>query len=1026
MKKFRFLSWLLCLSLLFATLTVPGTAAVAEETSNDDKSGMVFTKKAEKTGDKEYTITLEAYATGEKVISEVTKDVPTDIILVLDQSGSMDDPIGTVSFAAYSNLKNSNLYDKRHNGGSSNLWHKLEDDSYVSVSVTKEDNPVYTPITNGRNNRSNSGATNYWSNSNNLYALVKGEYLQVKVTRTGNNNNRTYTYTLPDGTVIATSQGDSSSPIFGNIDGNVLYLVSVDDAKTVYTYTYTDANGNVQTIGTSTGDDTRFSPTLYQRSTNTSGGGKRVDAIKSAATTFVNSVAAKAAGADGDITTTADNINHRIAVVGFASQSGYGDNTELLSIRGRNSGNIGVAYNNITDQNLKDVMQDMSTSAGKTMVSNAINALATNGATRIDLGLDMAERILKANPVSGNEQRNRVVIVFTDGSPTNNNGFQKNIANSAITTSDAIKALGATVYSIGVFSGADATSAGTEPSGDLGQNSNSLTAACNWFMQKVSSNNGTPQRPSYYLSASDSGSLSSIFKQISDQIETGGSSTTLDENTVIKDIISPSFVLPEGTTADDITLETYKCTGKDAQGNYTWENNNNKMGATAEITTADITEEPKKLDQVNVTGFDFAKNYVGTVTENGKVTYRGNKLVIKIKVTPRSGFFGGNDVTTNESAGVYKDAEASDAVKTVDSPKVNVPLATVEVVTPDANVYLGAHLDETVSEDDVLKNGAKVSIAGSELKFGEENYGLAPWQNEYVQIEASASTDGSFENMTEDTDYTVTVKVTPKTGEGQSEGKATGKIHVFKPELTFQDSVVEYKKTVVTGYEGNKVDEVWKSSDGRIDDNATMLTSKPTLTLTYTPKAGSLDSNGLVISTEDIPVKVDVALNGIPVINEIPVTNYTTFVHQNCGYDECEWTTPTKNGDPAFLLHVINVVGDLTITKTGLNEGTYAGTEDQESAIFRVTGDKVDMTVVVNCEGDSRTGFVTIANLPAGEYTVTEISGWTWRYTADAVTTTATVEGGKLDNSVVFNNDQTNNKWLGGDNYKNNVFGSGN
>ena len=52
MKKFRFLSWLLCLSLLFATLTVPSTAAVAEETSDDDKSGMVFTKKAEKTGDK--------------------------------------------------------------------------------------------------------------------------------------------------------------------------------------------------------------------------------------------------------------------------------------------------------------------------------------------------------------------------------------------------------------------------------------------------------------------------------------------------------------------------------------------------------------------------------------------------------------------------------------------------------------------------------------------------------------------------------------------------------------------------------------------------------------------------------------------------------------------------------------------------------------------------------------------------------------------------------------------------------------
>ena len=218
---------------------------------------------------------------------------------------------------------------------------------------------------------------------------------------------------------------------------------------------------------------------------------------------------------------------------------------------------MGVAYHNITDQNLKDVLQKVDTSAGQTMVSTAIGALAASGATRTDLGLDMAQRILSANPLQPNEKRNRVVIVFTDGAPTSFNGFEKDVADNAITYAGTIKTAGATVYTIGIFAGANAVSAGTEPSGDLAQNSRSMNSACNWFMQQVSSNNGTPCTPSYYLSAADAGSLSSIFQQISDNIETGGSSSTLTEESVVRDIISPQFTLPAGSTASDITLEIY-------------------------------------------------------------------------------------------------------------------------------------------------------------------------------------------------------------------------------------------------------------------------------------------------------------------------------------------------------------------------------------------------------------------------------------------------------------------------------------
>ena len=73
-------------------------------------------------------------------------------------------------------------------------------------------------------------------------------------------------------------------------------------------------------------------------------------------------------------------------------------------------------------------------------------------------------------------------------------GYDSNTANSAITQAETAKnTYGATVYSIGIFPGADATSAGN-------QNGNE-TEKANWFMQRVSSNTQYPQSPSYYLSA---------------------------------------------------------------------------------------------------------------------------------------------------------------------------------------------------------------------------------------------------------------------------------------------------------------------------------------------------------------------------------------------------------------------------------------------------------------------------------------------------------------------------------------------
>lgn len=972
-------------------------AGDANPGSDNGNNGMAVNKTSvynEDTG--AYDITLEAYATGSKIISTVTSDVPTDVILVLDQSGSMEDDMGQLVYTAYSGntRQNSDLYEKQDN-----LWYKLSDGSYVAVTVTSRNDSIqYTPITNGRNNEdhdwwSDSTYTNLWDNKDDLYAKINGEYQKVTVSRSGYGNNRTYTYTLPDGTQIASSRGDDAAPTISSTDDGYLYLASIDTTQTVYTYTYTDANGTVQTIGTSTGDSTNFTAaTLYSRST-TDSGITRLEALKNAAATFANAVEEKAKGADG-VLGTEDDISHRIAVVGFASKSGYGDNTELLSIAGSNSGSVGVAYHSITDQNLKDVLQEVDTSAGQTMVSNAIGALAASGATRTDLGLDMAQRILSANPVQATEKRNRVVIVFTDGAPTSFNGFEKDVADNAITYAGTIKTTGATVYTIGIFAGANAVSAGTEPSGDLDQNSRSLNSACNWFMQQVSSNNGTPRTPSYYLSAADAGSLSSIFQQISDNIETGGSSSTLTEESVVRDIISPQFTLPAGSTASDITLETYACTGKDGD-TYTWRQNDTAMGATAAIDG----------NSVSVTGFDFSENYVGTVTNHGSVSYRGHKLVIRFSVKPQPGFLGGNNVPTNAGAGVYENKDSEIPVREFPQPTVNVPIQPVTVAAQDYNVYLLGGLTAGQLQNCSTVQVGSISLDLTKATDSDHPYGLEPWQTAYVDITVSLTgPDGSpvtdLAQLRADTSCAVSVTVSPKT-EPQADssgtpatkqsGSATGKVNVFKPTLTYEDGTVYYGDTfdraTLPGY---RTSTSW-FHNGTDAAAVSMTGAEPKLNSAYSYDTTLLTD--IVNTKQDIPVQATIS------IGDTNITADTAFLHTDCAGETWSHTS----GDPAFLLHVRTCA--LTVTKTGGADG--------EPYVFNVyrNGDLYTQVTVVGSSS------VSLYELPVGKYTIAEDTGWSWRCDAaydpdkpDGCTLTA----GHNSGSITCTNTLKNDRWLNG------------
>ena len=993
MKKTKLLSLLLCLSLV-CTLFVSGTTAYAEGESNPG-DGMVVNKTATIKEDGTTTITLEAFATGSKVTTTETKDVPTDIILVIDQSGSMGHNMGTVSYSKYtgsSNTKNSFYYGKRHNGGEGNLWYRLSDGSYVSVSVTKT--TTYTKLGSLVNYETSWGSLTsdcYYYYANNLYEKVGDEYKQVSLTRSGNwYDGYTYTYTFPNGEIVP-STGDSSVPDFGN--HAPLYTPAADNNSTVYTYTYTDSTGVVQTIGTSTGANTTCPDTFYKSSVNSSQGEVRLTAIKNAATTFANAVAEKAAGKDGDINTTEDNVNHRIAVVGFAdTDSDYGAKTGVFI------GSTLHRYQTAAAGVYSTALQSMDTTTGKGNVTASINALTASGATRTDLGLEMANGILQATPVARDETRNRVVIVFTDGSPTDYNGFKKDIANAAITTANTIKNGGTTVYAIGIFAGADAASAGAEPSGNLIDGDSYMSAACNWFMQNVSSNNGTPRTPSYYLSAGDSASLNNIFQQISSNIQTGGSGTTLGSETVVKDIISPYFTLPKGASTANIQLNTYDCLSKNGD-TYTWSNTSSGVGGASATVSGDT---------VSVTGFNFSENWCGTETSASGATHvRGKKLVISFDVKPKAGFLGGNGVPTNTSAGIYENADAQEPVKVFPIPTVNVPIKDVSVDAVDKNVYLLGK----VTEND-CKTGASAMCNGVNLLNKGEYTGANAWKAAYVNITTTVTKPD--EALTEDGKYTISVKVEPKPGSTTSTegtpavaktGTAEKNINVFKPELTFKDTEAYYGDTVPDKLENNRTKTEWKHGE-TVADPTTMIGNEPNLTITCAPDSSKI-ANGKINTTEDIGVKATVK------IGDRDVTGYTKFHHQECIPNQ-NCTLPA-NSEFHFLIHVKTCT--LTVKKE-LAAGTTA--DAGQRFLFTITSPNgFNQTVVVEA-GQS----VKITGLKVGKYTVKEDTNWSWRYTPDQESYAAelSAEPNNDTKTVTVTNTLENHQWVSTDVYCKNEF----
>ena len=233
----------------------------------------------------------------------------------------------------------------------------------------------------------------------------------------------------------------------------------------------------------------------------------RINALKSAANSFIDTIA------EQNKSINDKNKRHQVAIVKFAGKK----KDEIGNDTYRENGN---KYN--YSQTMKGLTPCVGVDA--TSLKETVNSIEPNGATQADYGLELA------CDMSGRTDAQKVVVFFTDGSPTNYSGFSSTVADKAIAAAKTMKDKGATIYTIGIFSGANPDQAINKASKE------------NRFMHAVSSNypNATSYKTNelgkraensdFYKAASNADELKKVFDDISSTITSGKGYPTQTED----------------------------------------------------------------------------------------------------------------------------------------------------------------------------------------------------------------------------------------------------------------------------------------------------------------------------------------------------------------------------------------------------------------------------------------------------------------------------------------------------------------
>lgn len=622
---------------------LPSTASAVESDPSLDNLVMNKTVQLEDNGT--YTINLEAYAKGQVSTETVKRVIPADIVLVLDQSGSMEESQiegipsdtytevtgsltnGQVADGNYYYEVGGNYYPvtaERETIGVETRWRGQDGNYYTEDELSyswsrKHDGMVYntaTPFVTSslktftRDHSSFIGIQSFWY----VNDIDENETSDSGISAARAREKFSDEYDTSSTTVEFHNDGN---PGGGTSNDDPYYVAAVYTAVTreevrtyQYTYSYTDENGQQVIIGTSEGSDSdpcTVSP-LYTRDTTD---GERLDALKYAADRFIDSIRSSA---------IANDVDHRVAVVGFGSDeyrgSGneyYYSNTELFI--GANQYNYAAdgrestynSYGNLAADHYDEAFQSVNTSQGYQNLQASVNALAGKGATYPSLGFEMANGIYAANDNSyttsdgTTEERSRIVVFLTDGEP-GDNGYNSTEAQNTINQVNTTKnTYGATVYTVAVLDESPSDS------------------KVDTFLKNTSSNGS-------YTLATSTEALDDFFQTVDEDINNTTTTVTLSEDSILVDRLSEYFTVPEDFSIDNnVTVQVARHTGYDAFANPT--------AAPDGVNAVLSTNADGTIRGVTVRGFNFVsdENLVTTdVSEGGSTIATGNKLVVTI------------------------------------------------------------------------------------------------------------------------------------------------------------------------------------------------------------------------------------------------------------------------------------------------------------------------------------------------------------------------------------------------------------
>ena len=503
MKK-RLLSLVLCLVMVFSLMpfaaSAEGTSAEAGNPifnpaeASDETGNLKLTKELSMNdSDGTYDITLKSWATATVETEIIPEQVPTDFVLVLDQSGSMatvDMPTGFTK-VNQTNFTTQNIVDAENNNDSyyylapngkyyavherdAGTYSQLSDihiyqqDGIFGLGAKKGLTQMETPFV-ARTNVTGSGKTTE------AWYLYKGVYYKLSVYAVGlplhfqgtpfftdangtRHNLKTYAYTW----------GVADLIINPSITDTIYKKTS-----TAYKLYYLDDNGNAVDIGNQVGNrsTTAYSGDLYKKNADES----RLSALQKSVNTFIDTIAGQK-NADGS------RVDHRVAIVGFASGNQKSGRTNVgdtyyyeVNEYGSSDANIGLntelfdgaTQKNYFSGNLQDAdylaALKSTDQAGVQQLKASVNALEANGATFPNYGLEMAEHVFTSRGEEGakytkldgvtKDNRNMVVVMFTDGVPgLNDYDNQFRAANNVVAEAKNLKDMDAEVYTVGVFS----------------------------------------------------------------------------------------------------------------------------------------------------------------------------------------------------------------------------------------------------------------------------------------------------------------------------------------------------------------------------------------------------------------------------------------------------------------------------------------------------------------------------------------------------------------------------------------------